>query len=547
MPKQIRRNRTARKRPLSITVLWCVVILLCSWLAVNELAARLVQKPKQPHPSDALFATNAPIYIFNIEVSGPALEALTKENRVYARGTVRVGTNAFKNIGVHLKGNGSFRPLNEKPSLVVKFDRYVADQEFCGLTKISLNSSSQDSTYLADFVANSLFQDAGVPVSRVTHARVKFNGRDLGLYVLVEMHNKEFLKRWFHNAHGNLYEAYLADVNSQMDQDNGLDETQKDRKHLVEVLKIPDAAERWSKLQQVLDVDRYVSHLVCEIFTSHVDGYAMNLNNYRIYDDPDTGRFTFLGHGVDWGFANTGVSIKPPQNSLVAKAVLTTREGDKLFKERFGTLFTNVFRLEVLTNRVHAAVGRLLAHAISPNETNEFLGYGVEMNNRLVARWQNITNQFYSPQPIPLAFDDHGIAKLTGWRKKVDRTSVTPSMHEQAADGSHHALHIACTNGPCVASWRTKVSLPPGHYSFEGNVRGAGIIAHTNSILGVGIRISGGKRTNDFVIGDAPWKPMRYAIKVENVEQDVELVCELRAMKGEVWFDEDSLRLVRGR
>ena len=77
VPKQIRRNRTARKRPLSITVLWCVVILLCSWLAVNELAARLVQKPKQPHPSDALFATNAPIYIFNIEVRGPALEALS--------------------------------------------------------------------------------------------------------------------------------------------------------------------------------------------------------------------------------------------------------------------------------------------------------------------------------------------------------------------------------------------------------------------------------------------------------------------------------------
>ena len=103
------------------------------------------------------------------------------------------------------------------------------------------------------------------------------------------------------------------------------------------------------------------------------------------------------------------------------------------------------------------------------------------------------------------------------------------------------------TNGPCVASWRTKVSLPPGQYSFEGNVRGAGIIAHTNHILGVGMRISGGKRTNDFVISDAPWKPMRYDIKVENVEQDVELVCELRAMKGEVWFDQDSLRLVRGR
>ena len=88
-------------------------------------------------------------------------------------------------------------------------------------------------------------------------------------------------------------------------------------------MKIPDAAERWTKLQQVLDVDRYVSHLVCELFTSHTDGYAMSRNNYRIYNNPDEDRFTFIGHGIDWGFQNTGVSIRPPLNALVTKAVLT--------------------------------------------------------------------------------------------------------------------------------------------------------------------------------------------------------------------------------
>jgi spore coat protein H len=505
-------------------------------------------KEKKSDPSNALFATNAPILTFKIDVSGGEWAALQKDNRAYVRGSVSVGEQVFKDVGIRLKGNGSFRPLNEKPSLVVKFDRYVPDQTCFGETKIALNSSSQDGTYLADFIANGLFRDANVPVSRVTHARLILNGRALGIYVLVEMHNKEFLKRWFGNARGNLYEAYLADIDSQMDQDNGDDRSQNDRKKFAEVLKIPDPAERWAKLPQVLDVDRYLSHLVCEIFTSHTDGYAMNRNNYRIYHNPDTDRFTFIGHGVDWAFANGAVAITPAPNALVTKAVMTSGAGRKLFNERFGTLLTNAYRLEVLTNRVNASVARLVAHAQNTNEAKDFLRYGSEMNARLVNRWQFITNKLYGPPPIQLAFDRDGMARLNGWSRKTDKESQ-PALHKRGVEGSRHVLHISATNGPCFASWRTRVALQPGQYVFEGELRTAGIIAQTNKTeigVGAGLRISGGKRTNDFVVGDAPWQRFQYAMTRGNDDpEEVELVCELRAMKGDVWFDEDSLRIVR--
>ena len=524
-----------------------LLTLLFVLFAPNGFAANKLLKEKKTDPSDSLFATNAPIRTFKIEIEGPEMATLQKDNRAYVRAKVTVGDRTFPEAGVHLKGNGSFRPLNEKPSLVIKFDRFVPDQEFCGLTKISLNSSSQDPTYLADFTANEMFRDAGVPSSRVTHARVTFNGRDLGLYVLVEMHNKEFLKRWFGNSQGNLYEAYLADVDSQMDQDHGSDTRQNDRKRFAEVVKIPDATARWTRLHDVLDVDRYASHLVCELFTSHTDGYAMNRNNYRIYYNPDTDRFTFLGHGVDWAFANTGIDVRnPPQNALVTKALISAPEGQRLYRQSLGTLFTNVFRLEVLTNRVNAAVDRLVAHANSLNEVKDFHRYGTEMNRRLVARWQNITNQLYGPPPIMVEFDSQGVARLSGWRKKVDRNSAAPSVHEQTTDGSHRVLRISCTNGPCVASWRTKIALPPGVYLFEGDARAAGVTARTNEVtgFGAGLRISQGKRENRLE-GDAPWTRMRH--NFTNQFDEVELICELRAMKGEVWFDTDSLRLVRAK
>ena len=71
-------------------------------------------------------------------------------NRQYVSATVAVGGVTYSNVAVRLKGIGSFRPLHEKPSLAVKFDEYVEDQKFFGLSKIMLNNSAQDPTYLAN-------------------------------------------------------------------------------------------------------------------------------------------------------------------------------------------------------------------------------------------------------------------------------------------------------------------------------------------------------------------------------------------------------------
>jgi spore coat protein H len=498
------------------------------------------KKKDKPDLSEALFGVRAPVRTFKLDISSNELAALKRDVRAYVRATLTDGTNVLKDVGVHLKGNGSFQQFEQKPSFAVKFDKFVDDQKLFGLEKIMLNNSVQDGTFLAELMATWMFRDANVPSPRVTHSRVTCNGRDLGMYVCIEAENKDFLKRWFNKASGSLYEAYLQDVDVKLDQDNGDDTSQKDLQQFAAVTKIADPNERWTKLQTVLDVDRYVSHLVCEIFTSHTDGYAMNKNNYRIYNNPEDHRFTFIAHGLDWGYANIGVSKNPPMNSLVTKAVLTAPQGATLFKERRATLFTNVFRVDVMTNRVNAAVARLLAQARSQNETNDYLRWRAEMNGRIVARWQNLTNQFAMPEPTPLAFDGNGIARLRGWHKKTDAGSP---VQDEISSESKKTLRISSTNAPCVASWRTRVLLAPGKYRFEGNARGTKIEPMQNEIgLGAGIRISGDKRQNKLV-GDAGWTPLQHEIQIDGADREVELVCELRANKGEAFFDTESLQL----
>lgn len=77
-------------------------------------------------------------------------------------------------------------------------------------------------------------------------------------------------------------------------------------------------------------------------------------------------------------------------------------------------------------------------------------------------------------------------------------------------------------------------------------MRGAGIHVRTNDNgnLGAGLRISGEKNRRNKLEGEAPWRYVQYNL-TNAVEDSVEFVCELRATRGEVWFDEDSLRLVK--
>ena len=72
----------------------------------------------------------------------------------------------FSAVGVRLKGNGSFQPMSGKPSLALKFNAYVPGQRLFGLSKILLNNARQDSSLMSEFLAASLFQEAGVPAAQ---------------------------------------------------------------------------------------------------------------------------------------------------------------------------------------------------------------------------------------------------------------------------------------------------------------------------------------------------------------------------------------------
>jgi hypothetical protein len=94
------------------------------------------------------------------------------------------------------------------------------------------------------------------------------------------------------------------------------------------------------------------------------------------------------------------------------------------------------------------------------------------------------------------------------------------------------------------------VLLERGRYVLEGRVRTAGVVPFTHEAarkgVGAGLRISRtlATRTNS-ISGDSDWQKLEYEFSVSSESEEPWLICELRATRGEAWFDLTSLKLRR--
>ncbi len=493
-----------------------------------------------------------------IEIAKANFEALRRAERDYVRCTVREGSNVWEEVGIHKKGAaGSNRGLNENPALTLNFDKFVDHQKFHGLDKFHLNNSVQDGSLLCEAVCAKLFLDAGVPASRVTHARVELNGRDLGLYVLKEGFDKTFLKRHFKNPNGNLYDGgFLHDIDAGLEKASGTGDVknQADLKALAAAAKEPDAASRYSRLEKLLDLDRFIDFLALEIMTWHWDGYYMKRNNYRVYHDPDTDKLHFFPHGMDQMFWSPDGPILPKErDGLVSRGLLDTPEGRLRYRQHMAGLLTNVFTAEKLTNHIALLQSRLqpalqqINAETARNQANE----AAKIRNAILNRIKHLDRLLNQPPPNPIRFDADGIAALTKW-EVPDTVSPLGATLDRATDSDgRKTLHIVVEKPGerCIGSWRTRVMLEAGRYVLEGRARTAGVMPLKTDTtppkgVGAGLRLSrAAEPRKNQLTGDTGWTKLEYEFTVPAGPDEIPLICELRALEGEAWFDLESLKL----
>jgi len=498
-------------------------------------------RPGSPHPSDALFA--GPILHFELQVPPAGMQALRREPRTAVPATLRIGSNRWESVGIRIKGAaGSTRSIDDLPALTLNIDRFNKGQKLHGLEKLHLNNSVQDPSRMSEMVCADLYRRAGIPAARATHALVSLNNRRLGLYVLKEGFDKTFLQRHFTNASGNLYDGgFLQDIDQDLKLDSGKEPPDwKDLRALAEACRLPNAEQRRQRLAGLVDVDRFITYTALQILTEDWDGYPANRNNYRVYHEPDGGRFVFLPHGMDQMFDHGGMPLDRGFEGMVAQRIFQVRDWREAYFDRIASLLTNVFSADPILAHFDAAVARreTALGELNRREADRIRSATGNLRTRILRRIDNAREQLANrPQPIPIGAD--GLVPLTGWKPRTEDGAGRAERVETANQSPE--LKLELRNAGQI-SWRTRVALPAGRYRFEGRGQTRNVLASNDGTgAGLGLRISGSQR-NSGLTDTTDWKPLSFEFSTDS-DSEVELVAELRGRRGTGSFDASAFQL----
>ena len=500
----------------------------------------------QSAPGADLF-TNGPVPELRFEVSPANLNSLRRDGRVVVPVTLHEGERSYKDVGLHLKGAaGSFRPVDDKPGLTLNFGHFTPGQTFHGLRKLNLNNSVQDPSYFNEALCNPLFRAAGVPAPRVAHALVELNGRKLGLYVLKEGFSKDFLAQYYEKTGGNFYDIRPGrDVTGDLRKDSGSGpDDQSDLKVLAEAALEPKPAQCWERLQQVLDVDEFLSFMSMEMMCCHWDGYCSSPNNFRLYSDPSSGQFAFFPNDMDQMFRDPNYTIFGAGGGRVAQAIMRCAESRRLLRQRFDELYHKVFHLEVLTNQVAEMAARLqpALASVSPQAVAQWYGLDRLACEQLRARARVIESRL-AEQHERARTSDPKPALVQNWKPNIQGNTRLDETH--SPDQRSILVIKAVTARPGSGFWRARLNLAEGHYRFEGHVRTTGVVKPVGDRwMGASLRILAPVQASSSQIGgDSDWQRLQCEFDVNADEAEVEFVCDFRNSRGEAWFDLASLRV----
>lgn len=510
-------------------------------------SASLFAARAKPDRTD-IFFTNYTIPRIRIQLDTNALAALRNKYREYVKGTVIEGETTYRDVGIHLKGQyATFQGIDGRPSLTLNFDKFVKGQNFRGLDKFHLNNSAQDPSYLCEIIGRELFQAAGVPTARATHARVELNGRDLGLFVFIEGTDKSFLKRHFKNPNGNLYDSgFRHDISEGIEKKSG--QGPDDHSDLHTLLAAAGEANhevRIEKLSSLLDMERFYNMLALELMIRHFDGYAISVNNYRLYQDPVNQKTVFLPHGMDQLFQNPQAALLPDLRGTLAMAVLQTQAGRREFRSRCALFYTNHF--SNLKNRVETAQARIrpLFVGLGADAVSKQNQGFTNLLRRIRERVQHLEHELSDAFVARPDFQVTNEVILTNWL--VNSDSGKAVLSRTNVNGQQVMEIKAAKPGEAFsARLQTRVSLPKGLYLLSILVT-ANEPAFRGPNCPVSLEVWGTHDTHlETVRKDSQTVELRCSVEIFSLTpHEILLECRARGATGHVSYNFSRIALQR--
>jgi hypothetical protein len=249
------------------------------------------------------------VHDVELTLSDSAVGTLRSSSTTYVEGVITIDGVEVDPIGARLRGSSTLRTIDQKCSYKIDTNRYD-DLRFRGLKKFHLINMVWDAAHIREYVSYYLFREFGVPAIRNSYAWVEMNGSPKGLYLFSEAYDSDFLKSWYGNDDGYLWEPGSGDFSSGgsgWDCEEGFPCDASVITPIASLLSSSATDSNVEALEEVLDLDNVLRLIAMEIAVGQWDGYC-SPHNYRVYYDPETGLVSMQPSSLDLTFDNLGYS-----------------------------------------------------------------------------------------------------------------------------------------------------------------------------------------------------------------------------------------------
>ncbi len=253
--------------------------------------------------------------------SGPGGVLLDTDDPVFVPAEVFYNGIEWYRVGVRFKGNSSLQSSWERGILKLPFkldfdefeDDYpqIDNQRFYGFKKLSLKNNYDDQSFLREKVASDILAEAGLAVSHTAFYEVYVDHGSgpeyFGLYTLVEEVDDTVIDTQFSDDSGNLYKpedagaSFVDGTFNEIDFEKKTNEDEADWSDIQTLFTAlhsearTTASETWrAALEDALDTDVFLKWLAVNTVIQNWDSYGKMTQNYYLYNDPDSGRLTWI-------------------------------------------------------------------------------------------------------------------------------------------------------------------------------------------------------------------------------------------------------------
>lgn len=133
--------------------------------------------------------------------------AIQANGTLWTTATVVLDGETLPPVGVKLDGDQAQFGWDGKVAFKFDFDEFAEDGTYGGMERLDFDDQADDPTAGREVIANQVLLGAGLITPRASYAAVTFQGGTRGLFTIREHPDERFVKRWFTDATGDLWEG----------------------------------------------------------------------------------------------------------------------------------------------------------------------------------------------------------------------------------------------------------------------------------------------------------------------------------------------------